>query len=64
MDMARVRLTQLAEHGELLQRYGARIQFLGKREMVRPDVLEAIDHAIELTKTNEKYGLQKALVAG
>ncbi len=58
MDMAKLRLAQLAEHGELLQRYGARIQFLGKREMVRQDVLDAIDHAIEITKKNKRQGLE------
>jgi ditrans,polycis-polyprenyl diphosphate synthase len=52
MDMAKLRLVQLAQHGQLLQRYGAKIQFLGKRDMVRPDVLEAIEEAIELTKDN------------
>jgi ditrans,polycis-polyprenyl diphosphate synthase len=52
MDMAKMRLVQLAQHGQLLQRYGARIQFLGKRDMVRPDVLEAIEKAINMTKDN------------
>jgi ditrans,polycis-polyprenyl diphosphate synthase len=55
MDMAKLRLAQLAEHGELLQRYGARFQLLGKREMVRQDVLDAIDHAIEITKKNKRH---------
>jgi ditrans,polycis-polyprenyl diphosphate synthase len=52
MDMAKVKLSQLAQHGELLERYGARIEFLGQREMIRPDVLEAIDKAIKLTSGN------------
>lgn len=55
MDMAKVKLSQLAQHGELLQRYGARMEFLGQREMVRPDVLEAIDKAISLTAGNGRY---------
>jgi ditrans,polycis-polyprenyl diphosphate synthase len=54
MDMAKTRLTQLAEHGELLQRYGAKIQFLGNRDLVRPDVLEAIERAMRLTEGNER----------
>ncbi|PSK42720.1 di-trans,poly-cis-decaprenylcistransferase [Elsinoe australis] len=52
MDMAKVKLTQMAAHGELLQRYGARIQILGQRELVRPDVLESINKAVEMTKDN------------
>jgi ditrans,polycis-polyprenyl diphosphate synthase len=55
MDMAKTKLSQLAQHGELLERYGAKMQFLGQREMVRPDVLEAIDKAIELTNGNGRY---------
>ena len=48
MDMAKFKLNQLAQHGELLHRYGARIQVLGQRELVRPDVLESIDEAVRL----------------
>jgi ditrans,polycis-polyprenyl diphosphate synthase len=55
MDMAKVKLSQMAQHGDLLERYGAKIQFLGQREMIRPDVLEAIDRAIEMTSGNSKY---------
>lgn len=55
MDMAKVKMTQLAQHGELLDRYGAKIQFLGQKEMVRPDVLEAIEKAIDMTSGNTQY---------
>ena len=54
MDMARIKLTQLSEHGALLDRYGASIRILGQRELVKPDVLEAVDRAVELTKHNNK----------
>ena len=56
MDMAKVKLTQISQHGELLQRYGAKIRILGQRELVRPDVIEAINEAVELTKDNQQYG--------
>ena len=52
MDMAKTKLSQLAQHGSLLERYGARIQVLGQRSLVKPDVLEAVDRAVELTKNN------------
>jgi ditrans,polycis-polyprenyl diphosphate synthase len=52
MEMAKIKLVQLSQHGELLDRYGASIRVLGSREMVKPDVLEAIDKAVELTKNN------------
>jgi undecaprenyl pyrophosphate synthase len=52
MDMAKVKLSQLSEHGELLDRYGARVRVLGRRELVKPDVLEAVDRAVKLTSRN------------
>ncbi|KAI9788361.1 MAG: cis-prenyltransferase [Peltula sp. TS41687] len=54
MDMAKVKLSQLSQHGDLLDRYGARIRILGQRNLVKPDVLEAIDRAVELTSRNGK----------
>ena len=55
LDMAKVKLTQLAQHGELLERYGAKMQFLGQRDMIRADVLEQVDKAIDMTKDNRRY---------
>ncbi|SLM39273.1 undecaprenyl diphosphate synthase [Lasallia pustulata] len=52
MEMAKVKLSQLAQHGDLLDRYGASIRILGQRELVKPDVLQAIDRAVELTSRN------------
>lgn len=54
MEMAKVKLSQLTQHGELLDRYGARVRILGQRDLVKPDVLEAIDTAVELTKDNRE----------
>jgi ditrans,polycis-polyprenyl diphosphate synthase len=52
MAMAKVKLQQLSQHGELLQKYGASIRVIGQRDLVKPDVLEAVDRAVELTKNN------------
>lgn len=57
MDIAKIKLSQLAQHGDLLDRYGASIRILGHRSLVSPDVLEAIDKATEMTKHNKKYTL-------
>lgn len=54
MDMAKIKLTQLAQHGELLDRYGARIKILGQRSLIKPDVLEAMDRACDMTAHNNK----------
>ncbi|PMD62023.1 Undecaprenyl diphosphate synthase [Hyaloscypha bicolor E] len=52
MEMAKIKLFQLSQHGELLDRYGASVRVLGQRDLVKEDVLEAIDKAVELTKHN------------
>jgi ditrans,polycis-polyprenyl diphosphate synthase len=52
MDMAHVKLAQLTQHGDLLDRYGAKVRILGQRELIRPDVLVSVDKAVELTKHN------------
>jgi undecaprenyl pyrophosphate synthase len=52
MEMAKIKLIQLSQHGELLDRYGASVRVLGQRDLVKEDVLEAIDKAVELTKHN------------
>lgn len=52
MDMAKIKLSQLSQHGQLLERYGACIRVLGQRDLVKPDVLKAVDKAVEMTKNN------------
>ena len=52
MDMAKTKLAQLAQHGDLLQRYGASVRILGQRSLLKDDVLEAMDRAVEMTKNN------------
>jgi ditrans,polycis-polyprenyl diphosphate synthase len=52
MEMAKIKLYQMAQHGELLDRYGASVRVLGNKDLVKPDVIEAIDKAVELTKHN------------
>ncbi|KAH7092991.1 Decaprenyl diphosphate synthase-like protein [Paraphoma chrysanthemicola] len=54
MSMAKVKLEQLAEHGALLDRYGASIRVLGQRDLVNKDVLAAVDRAVAMTAHNKK----------
>ncbi|KAL1594445.1 cis-prenyltransferase [Paraconiothyrium brasiliense] len=54
MELAKLKLGQLAEHGALLDRYGASIRILGNRELVKPDVIEAIDKAVSITAHNKR----------
>ena len=54
MDMAKTRLVQMSQHGELFERYGAAVRILGDRSLVREDVLEQVDKAAEMTKGNDQ----------
>ncbi|KAF2659974.1 dehydrodolichyl diphosphate synthase [Lophiostoma macrostomum CBS 122681] len=54
MKMAKVKLEQLSEHGALLDRYGASIRILGQRNLVKPDVLAAVDKAVAMTAHNKR----------
>lgn len=62
MDMAKIKLSQICQHGELLQRYGAKIQILGQMDLVRPDVIETMNEAVEMTKDNGLYVCQYYLL--
>ena len=59
MEMAKVKLSQLSQHGDLLDRYGASVRILGQRDLVKPDVLEAIDKAVEITRNNGESVMPK-----
>ncbi|KAA8648707.1 hypothetical protein EYZ11_010570 [Aspergillus tanneri] len=52
MEMARVKLSQMAQHGEILDRYGAKVRILGRLDLLRPDVLAAVNKAVEMTSNN------------
>lgn len=52
MDMAKVKLAQLLQHGDLLDRYSVRIRVLGQRELIKPDLLADIDRATKMTSRN------------
>ncbi|KAK3338650.1 Decaprenyl diphosphate synthase-like protein [Lasiosphaeria hispida] len=53
MQLAKMKLEQLIQHGELLERYGASVRVLGQRDLMSPDVLEVVDRAVATTKHNK-----------
>jgi ditrans,polycis-polyprenyl diphosphate synthase len=53
MDIAKTKLVQLSQHGDLLDRYGASVRILGDKSLIRKDVQEQIDRAVEMTKHND-----------
>lgn len=52
MEMAKVKLSQMAQHGDLLDRYGAKVRVLGRLDLLKPDVLVAVNKAVDLTSRN------------
>ncbi|KAK3676031.1 hypothetical protein LTR78_004223 [Recurvomyces mirabilis] len=54
MDMAKTKLVQMSQHGELFDRYGASVRILGDKSLVREDVLEQVDRAVEMTRHNDQ----------
>lgn len=54
MDMAKIKLTQLSQHGDLLDRYGAKVRILGHTNLLKPDVLEAMNRAVNTTARNNQ----------
>jgi len=55
MEMAKVKLSQMAQHGDLMDRYGGSIRILGQLDLVKPDVLEAMQKAVEVTSGNRNH---------
>ena len=54
LDMAKSKLSQIAQHGDLLDQYGACIRVLGQRGLIREDVLEVLDRAVNMTCKNTR----------
>lgn len=52
MNMAKVKLAQLLQHGDLLDRYGVSIRVMGQRELLKPDLRADIDRAAQMTSRN------------
>lgn len=55
MDMFKVKLSQISQHGDLLDRYGASVRILGQRDLIKPDLLEAVNKAVDMTRGNGEF---------
>ena len=55
MLLAKTKLSQLMQHGEVLDRYGARIKICGKRDLIPDDVLDYVDKAVQATSKNTGF---------
>ena len=47
-----MKCAQLAQHGDLLDQFGARVRVLGRLDLLRPDVLAAVNRVVDLTSQN------------
>ncbi|KAI0767900.1 Di-trans-poly-cis-decaprenylcistransferase [Irpex lacteus] len=54
MKLAEEKLVQMAQHGDLLDQYGIRLNVVGKKELLPPAVQEAVKKAEDLTRHNNK----------
>ncbi|KAL2258717.1 hypothetical protein VTK26DRAFT_7863 [Humicola hyalothermophila] len=52
MQLAKLKLEQIIQHGELLDRYGASVRILGRLDLVPPDVLQVVEKAVAATRHN------------
>lgn len=57
MDLARRRIRQITENGELTDKYGIKVQAIGALELLDADVLADIHAATERTKNNTRATL-------
>ena len=54
MHLAKLKLEQLAQHGEILDRYGASVRILGQRDLIPPDVLKYTHKLVASTGHNKR----------
>lgn len=52
MLLAKTKLLQLVQHGELMERYDARIKICGKQDLIPDDVMEIMNKAVDATSKN------------
>ncbi|PSR71378.1 hypothetical protein PHLCEN_2v12754 [Hermanssonia centrifuga] len=63
MTLAEEKLVEIAQHGELLDEYGVRLNVLGKTELLPSRVQVAIRKAEEMTRHNDREITEKDLDA-
>lgn len=54
MRLAREKIKQIAEHGEIAQKYGIRIRVIGDLSLLQEDILKDIRETVESTKGNKR----------
>ncbi|KAL6944730.1 hypothetical protein ACO0RG_001476 [Hanseniaspora osmophila] len=57
MELARKRILQIVQHGELCAKYGVKVRILGDRSLLDDDVLEELQKAEKITESNSRATL-------
>lgn len=55
MLLAKTKLAQLVQHGELMEKYDARLKICGKLDLIPDDVMEIMNKAVEATSKNHGF---------
>ncbi|RKP29466.1 Di-trans-poly-cis-decaprenylcistransferase [Metschnikowia bicuspidata] len=54
MELAKSKLMQMSQHGELCDKYGIRVRILGNFSFVRPDVVAVLNDIMHTTRNNTR----------
>lgn len=54
MELAKDRIKQISEHGELAQKYGIKIKVIGDLSLLKPDVYKEMQLAMKTTENNTR----------
>ncbi|KNZ49915.1 di-trans,poly-cis-decaprenylcistransferase [Puccinia sorghi] len=54
MDLARTKLVQICEKGQLLDRYGIRVVVIGRKDLLPTDIRQSVEKVEAMTKQNTK----------
>jgi len=57
MDMAKVKLAQMAQHGDLMDKYQGSVRILGRMDLLKPDVQEALQKLVDKTSGHKSHVL-------
>ncbi|CAG99812.1 ditrans,polycis-polyprenyl diphosphate synthase [Kluyveromyces lactis] len=54
MELAKDKIKQISQHGELAEQYGIKVQIIGDRSLLPADVLKEVELAEEITMNNSR----------
>lgn len=55
MEITKEKLVTICQKGELAEEYGVKVNIIGKKSMLRKDVREMVDKAMDITKDNTRW---------